>query len=66
MIAAERENVDPIERYVNDCALCGSPEKIIDDIERLRETNDMDYLMIAPLGHESFIRFTEDVIPHFL
>ena len=34
MLAAERDNVDPVERYVNDCALCGSPEKIIDDIER--------------------------------
>lgn len=64
--AAERENVDPVERYVNNVALCGSPEKIIDDIQRLQETNDLDYLMIAPLGHESFIRFTEKVIPHFL
>ena len=66
IIDAEYDNVDPIERYVSDCALCGSPEKIIDDIERLRETNNTDYLMIAPLGHESFVRFTEDVIPHFL
>ncbi len=66
MLAAERENVDPVERYVNEVALCGSPEKVIDDIERLRETNSLDYLMIAPLGHESFIRFTEKVLPHFL
>ncbi len=65
VLAAERENVDPIERYINDVALCGSPEKVIDDIERLRETNSIDYLMIAPLGHESFIRFTEQVMPHF-
>jgi alkanesulfonate monooxygenase SsuD/methylene tetrahydromethanopterin reductase-like flavin-dependent oxidoreductase (luciferase family) len=66
VLAAERENVDPIERYVNQVALCGTPEKIIDDIERLRETNKIEYLMIAPLGHESFIRFTEKVMPHFL
>lgn len=65
VLAAERENVNPIERYVNEVALCGSPEKVIDDIERLRETNKIDYLMIAPLGHESFIRFTEKVMPHF-
>jgi alkanesulfonate monooxygenase SsuD/methylene tetrahydromethanopterin reductase-like flavin-dependent oxidoreductase (luciferase family) len=65
VLAAEREKVDPIERYINEVALCGSPEKVIDDIERLRETNGIDYLMIAPLGHESFIRFTEKVMPHF-
>lgn len=66
VLAAEREGIDPVERYVNQVALCGSPEKIIDDIERLRETNSIDYLMIAPLGHDSFIRFTEKVMPHFL
>lgn len=66
VLAAQRENVDPVERYVNDVALCGSPEKVIDDIERLRECNGVDYLMIAPLSHESFIRFTEKVVPHFL
>jgi len=66
VLAAERENVDPIERYVNQVALCGSTEKVIDDIERLRETNGIDYLMIAPLSHDSFIRFTEKVMPRFL
>ena len=66
VLAAEREKVDPVERYVNEVALCGSAEKVIDDIERLRETNGIEYLMIAPLGHESFIRFTEKVMPHFL
>ena len=66
ILAAERENVDPIERYVNNVALCGDPAKVIDDIERLREENNLEYLMIAPLGHDSFIRFTEKVMPHFL
>ncbi len=66
MLAAERAGIDPVERYVNEIALCGTAEKVIDDIERLRETNGIEYLMIAPLGHDSFIRFTEKVMPHFL
>ena len=66
VIAAQKENVDPIERYVNQIALCGDPAKVIDDIEMLREENDLEYLMIAPLGHESFVRFTDSVMPHFL
>ena len=49
----------------SDAVLAAERENVNDDIERLRETNKIDYLMIAPLGHESFIRFTEKVMPHF-
>jgi hypothetical protein len=35
-----------------------------DELARLREVMHLDYLMIAPLSHDSFLRFTGDVLPH--
>ena len=64
--AAVKGAEDPVERYVKEVALCGTPEKVIDDIKRLREINSMEYLMIAPLSHSSFVKFTERVLPAFL
>lgn len=61
-----RDNADPVARYVQEIAICGTPEKVIDDIEEMRETLPLEYLMIAPLSHSSFVMFTEKVIPHFL
>ena len=64
--AALRADVDPVARYVQEIAICGTPEKVIDDIEEMRETLPLEYLMIAPLSHASFVMFTEKVLPHFL
>jgi len=55
-----------IARYLDSVVLHGCPQRVIDQIERLREEMYLDYLMIAPLSHSSFIEFTEKVIPHFL
>ena len=63
---AVRDNSDPVSRYVQEIAICGTPEKVIDDIEEMRETLPLDYLMIAPLSHASFMMFTDKVVPHFL
>jgi alkanesulfonate monooxygenase SsuD/methylene tetrahydromethanopterin reductase-like flavin-dependent oxidoreductase (luciferase family) len=60
------EAVDPVERYVNDVVICGTPEKVIDDLERLAETLPLDYLMCTPLSHSSFELFTDKVLPRFL
>ena len=57
---------DPIERYMNDVILHGSPERVLDKIAELRETIGLDYLMCAPLSHQSFTLFTERVLPHIL
>ncbi len=64
--SALREDIDPVERYVNEVTLCGTPEKVIDDIQRLQKTIPLEYLMIAPLSHSSFVLFTEKVLPKFL
>jgi alkanesulfonate monooxygenase SsuD/methylene tetrahydromethanopterin reductase-like flavin-dependent oxidoreductase (luciferase family) len=57
---------DPVERYVNEVVICGTPEKVADDLEELRETVPLEYLMCTPLSHASFELFTEKVLPRFL
>lgn len=60
------EGPDRVERYVNDVVICGTPEKVIDDLQRFSETLPLDYLMCAPLSHTSFELFTEKVLPKFV
>lgn len=55
-----------VERYIGSVVLHGRPERVIDEIERLREEMYLDYLMIAPLSLSSFMEFTEKVLPRFL
>ncbi|HLZ71169.1 MAG TPA: LLM class flavin-dependent oxidoreductase [Dehalococcoidia bacterium] len=56
-------NVDPIDRYVNQVIIHGSPARMVDEILRLREEIGLDYLLCAPLSHQSFVLFTEEVLP---
>ena len=55
-----------IERYINEVVICGTPEKVIDDLEKYQETMQLNYLMCTPLSHSSFMLFTEKVLPRFL
>jgi len=63
---AIRDNEDPVAKYVEEVAICGDPAKVIDDLQELEETIPLEYLMIAPLSHQSFVTFTEKVLPKFL
>lgn len=66
-IDPRRFNVDdPLQRYVDSVVIHGTAEKVIDQIARLREEIHLDYLIGAPLSHNSFIAFTERVLPKFL
>jgi alkanesulfonate monooxygenase SsuD/methylene tetrahydromethanopterin reductase-like flavin-dependent oxidoreductase (luciferase family) len=58
--------VDPVERYMNDVVIRGTPDRVTDKIVELRESIGLDYLMCAPLSHESFVLFTEKVLPKLL
>ena len=58
--------VDPIQRYVDDIIIHGSPERVADEIRRLGEDMRLHYLMIAPLSHDSFQLFTDRVLPDLL
>jgi alkanesulfonate monooxygenase SsuD/methylene tetrahydromethanopterin reductase-like flavin-dependent oxidoreductase (luciferase family) len=55
--------VDPVERYMNEVVIRGTPARVTDKILELRETIGLDYLMCAPLSHQSFMLFTEQVLP---
>ena len=55
-----------IERYLRSCVIHGTPERVVDRIAALRQEMYLEYLMIAPLSHSSFVMFTEKVLPRFL
>lgn len=46
--------------------LYGTPEKVLDDILRLREEIGLDYLLCAPLSHETFVLLTEKLLPRLV
>lgn len=54
-----------IARYLSSVMIHGSPGSVIDQIEQLNEEMHLEYLMLAPLSHSSFMTFTEEVLPHF-
>jgi alkanesulfonate monooxygenase SsuD/methylene tetrahydromethanopterin reductase-like flavin-dependent oxidoreductase (luciferase family) len=58
--------VDPVERYMNDVVIRGTPDRVADKVVELSETIGLDYLMCAPLSHQSFTLFTEKVLPKLL
>jgi alkanesulfonate monooxygenase SsuD/methylene tetrahydromethanopterin reductase-like flavin-dependent oxidoreductase (luciferase family) len=58
--------IDPVQHYLNGVALHGSPERVIDQIQMLRQEMYLDSLMCAPLSHSSFMKFTEKVLPRLL
>ena len=47
--------VDPVERYLDEVILHGTPETVLQQIIRLREEIGLDYLLAAPLSHQSFM-----------
>lgn len=57
------DGVDPVERYVNDVVIHGSPGRVVDELLRLREEIGLEYLLAAPLSHQSFLLLTNEVIP---
>ncbi len=54
---------DPVDRYVDDVIIHGTPDSVLDQIERLREEIGLEYILCSPLSHESFMLFTEKVLP---
>jgi alkanesulfonate monooxygenase SsuD/methylene tetrahydromethanopterin reductase-like flavin-dependent oxidoreductase (luciferase family) len=55
-----------LDRYLDSVVIHGSAARVIDQLERLRAEIGLDYLMCVPLSHDSFLAFTEQVMPHFL
>ncbi len=54
---------DPVERYVNDVILWGTPERVADLLLEYEEEKQLNYLLCAPLSHLSFQLFNDEVLP---
>jgi len=55
--------LDPVERYVKEVILHGTPDAVVDRIQELRATAQLNYLLCAPLSQESFALLTDKVLP---
>jgi alkanesulfonate monooxygenase SsuD/methylene tetrahydromethanopterin reductase-like flavin-dependent oxidoreductase (luciferase family) len=65
--AQEILTMDPaakVARYLSAAIIHGSPARVRERIARLRQEMYLDYLMLAPLSHGSFMAFTDEVMPH--
>jgi alkanesulfonate monooxygenase SsuD/methylene tetrahydromethanopterin reductase-like flavin-dependent oxidoreductase (luciferase family) len=56
-------NIDPVERYLRDVAIVGTASEVVDRFKELESEIPMNYLMLAPMSHDTFLRFTKDVLP---
>jgi alkanesulfonate monooxygenase SsuD/methylene tetrahydromethanopterin reductase-like flavin-dependent oxidoreductase (luciferase family) len=54
---------DPIETYMENTIIYGTPEQVADKLIELRETIGLDYLIASPLSHETFMLLTDRVLP---
>jgi len=54
---------DPVQRYVDSVVIHGTAARVVDELARLREEIHLDYLIGAPLSHETFLAFTDKVLP---
>ena len=63
---ADGAELDPVEHYLNDVIIHGSPRRVADQIQQLQETMFLDYLMLAPLSERTFQLFTDQVLPGLL
>jgi len=61
--AEQTSTVDPVERYLDGVVIWGTPDEVIDEIQRLRVDMCLEYLLCAPLSHESFVLLTDHVLP---
>jgi alkanesulfonate monooxygenase SsuD/methylene tetrahydromethanopterin reductase-like flavin-dependent oxidoreductase (luciferase family) len=54
---------EPIQHYVEDVILHGTPAAVREQIARLQEEIGLDYLMCAPLSRDSFRLLADEVVP---
>jgi len=54
---------EPVQYYVDDVILHGTPDSVVDQISRLRGEIGLNYLMCAPLSRDSFRLLADQVVP---
>ena len=62
-IGPGRDGVDPVERYVREVIIHGTPGAVVDQILALQESASLNYLLCAPLSQESFALLTDRILP---
>jgi len=60
------EVADPVQRYLDEVIIHGTPDAVVEQILRLREEIGLEYLLAAPLSYESFALLTEKVLPRLV
>ncbi len=55
---------DHVDHYMDDVIIHGSPERVVDILQRLEEEMPLEYLLLSPLSEKTFTLFTERVLPH--
>lgn len=63
---ADKQIVDPVDHYMEDVIIHGSPERLVDELQRLEEEIPLGYLLLSPLSEKSFDLFTERVLPRLI
>ena len=59
----DSEDVNPVDRYVNDVILWGCPERVADTLLQYEAEYGLNYLLCSPLSNQSFHLFNDEVLP---
>ncbi len=62
-LKAGKNEKNPVDRYIDDVILWGSPERVADLLVQYEEENKLNYLLCSPLSHQTFSLFNEEVLP---
>ncbi len=65
-VARTYDGLDPVEFYLKEVVLHGTPDSIVERIQALQVEVGLNYLMCAPLSHESFMMLAEKVVPRLV
>ncbi|TXL81952.1 LLM class flavin-dependent oxidoreductase [Vineibacter terrae] len=55
--------LDPVEFYLKEVVIHGTPESVVDRIQALQAEIGLNYLMCAPLSHDTFMMLADKVVP---
>ena len=61
---ADGKVVEPVDHYMDDVIIHGSPERVVDTLLRLEEEVPLGYLLLSPVSEKTFEIFTDRVLPH--
>jgi alkanesulfonate monooxygenase SsuD/methylene tetrahydromethanopterin reductase-like flavin-dependent oxidoreductase (luciferase family) len=53
-----------LKHYVESVVIHGTPDMVIEKLSRLRDDIGLDYVIAAPLSHQTFVLFTDRVLPN--